>query len=126
MVELDTVHHLDLEAKRVTLLRRNHTGLSTCSTAEVMASPITSSSLAASVAMRRRSSCPPTATASGRSTSPAHQRHRLLDSAPQPLRVRASVYRPKSSLTIACASTVAVVVPSPTIPLVCMATSLTS
>src|ERR1700730_1355050 len=97
----------------------------TWSTARTMASPIASSSLAASVAMRKRSLTPPTATAWSFSASMTMGTVRSM-----PRRTRigpsaASTAR-SPSRTIACASTVAVVVPSPTRPLVFIATSLTN
>src|SRR4029077_13768317 len=97
----------------------------TCSTARVMTSPIASSSPAANEAMRSRSLRPLTATAcsvnacSTTGTVRSIPRRNRIGLAP------ASTAR-RPSRTIAWASTVAVVVPSPTIPLVFIATSLTS
>src|SRR4029079_15106317 len=97
----------------------------TCSTARVMTSPIASSSLAANEAIRRRSSRPLIGTACSvracRTTGTVRSmpRRSRIGLAP------ASTAR-RPSRTIAWASTVAVVVPSPTIPLVFIATSFTS
>src|SRR6476659_1907074 len=97
----------------------------TCSTARVMTSPIASSSLAANEAIRRRSSRPPIGTACSvracRTTGTVRSmpRRSRIGLAP------ASTAR-SPSRTIAWASTVAVVVPSPTTPLVFIATSFTS
>ena len=97
----------------------------TQSTASAITAPIVSSSLAASVAMCRSSSWPPTETARLRRVSITSG---TVCSMPRRTRIGlapASTAR-RPSRTIAWASTVAVVVPSPTTPLVFIATSFTS
>ena len=97
----------------------------TRSSASAIASPIRSSSLAAIVAMWRRSSRPTT----GRALSPSASTTRSVASS---MPRRSSIGLAPSSIvrmpsrTIACASSVAVVVPSPVRSLVLSATSRTS
>src|SRR5262245_33334836 len=97
----------------------------TCSTARVMTSPIVSSSLAASVAMRNRSSRPLIGTACSvrdcRTTGTVRSMPRRTRMGLAPTSTARNPSR-----TIAWARTVAVVVPSPTTPLVFIATSLTN
>ncbi|SKZ29658.1 Uncharacterised protein [Mycobacteroides abscessus subsp. abscessus] len=99
--------------------------LPTCSTADAITSPITSSSLAARDAIRSRSLRPPIWTAwsfndpTTAVTARSIPRRTRIGLAP------CSTAR-SPSRTMACASTVAVVVPSPTTPLVFIATSLTN
>lgn len=125
MVELDAVDDVDRQPEGVAFLGGDHSGLADVVDGLEMACPITSSSLAASVAMRCRSLWPPICEACSRRESTTTDTARSMPRRTRMGLAPASTER-SPSRTMAWASTVAVVVPSPTTPLVFIATSFTS
>ena len=125
MVELDAVDDIDAQPERIAFLGGDHTRLT-----DVLDRARDHLTDRLVVAGRQRGDAQQVAATIDRdgvlSQRLQHHRYGPFDTAAQPHRVGARVDRAQPSRTIAWASTVAVVVPSPTTPFVFIATSFTS